>query len=317
MLVRVRRLSGRWINSWFSMALVFLVAAVAAGIGLGRSITQPAGPNPLAVATTQNAVLESGEWLSEGYWQKRRVNKLRARQATGRDPLRANPFDNNTVRSYSPYGGNYRTVCVRLCDGYYFPISASTTRNRFGIDEQACQSKCSSNARLFFYSNAGGSPETMQDRRGRAYIDLKTAFSYRTVYDKSCQCRADPWSEEAKQRHAMYATKGWQKRARRLAKLTKRRARRLARGSVIRPAPPTVTLDGGQNSPSDFADAPPSSYSRLAPQPSERALPRQRYSQARMGLGQPAAVKRQQPRQRIYRRPRSKSWHRKIFDNTD
>ena len=26
--------------------------------------------------------------------------------------------------------GTYRTMCVRLCDGYYFPISFTTTRER-------------------------------------------------------------------------------------------------------------------------------------------------------------------------------------------
>ena len=70
-------------------------------------------------------------------------------------------------------GGTVRTVCVRLCDGYYFPISFSTTRGRLGKDEQACRSRCSGDARLFYYRTSGGSPETMVDRRGNAYADLK------------------------------------------------------------------------------------------------------------------------------------------------
>ena len=34
--------------------------------------------------------------------------------------------------------GTYRTMCVRLCDGYYFPISFSTTSERFPEDAQNC-----------------------------------------------------------------------------------------------------------------------------------------------------------------------------------
>ena len=35
--------------------------------------------------------------------------------------------------------GTYRTVCVRTCDGYYFPISYSTVPSRFADDQRACQ----------------------------------------------------------------------------------------------------------------------------------------------------------------------------------
>jgi len=38
--------------------------------------------------------------------------------------------------------GTYRTLCVRTCDGFYFPISYSTTPSRFAEDAQACQRVC-------------------------------------------------------------------------------------------------------------------------------------------------------------------------------
>jgi hypothetical protein len=34
--------------------------------------------------------------------------------------------------------GTFRTVCVRTCDGYYFPISYSTVPNRFTDDQNTC-----------------------------------------------------------------------------------------------------------------------------------------------------------------------------------
>jgi Protein of unknown function (DUF2865) len=39
-------------------------------------------------------------------------------------------------------GDTYRTLCVRTCDGYYFPISYSTQPSRFPDDERTCQAMC-------------------------------------------------------------------------------------------------------------------------------------------------------------------------------
>ncbi len=39
-------------------------------------------------------------------------------------------------------GGTFRTICVRTCDGFYFPISFETTPDRFRDDEAACQRMC-------------------------------------------------------------------------------------------------------------------------------------------------------------------------------
>ena len=36
-------------------------------------------------------------------------------------------------------GDTYRTVCVRTCDGYYYPISFSTNASRFREDEMTCR----------------------------------------------------------------------------------------------------------------------------------------------------------------------------------
>src|SRR5262249_52280527 len=38
--------------------------------------------------------------------------------------------------------GTFRTVCVRTCDGYYYPISYATVPGNFRNDEQMCQRTC-------------------------------------------------------------------------------------------------------------------------------------------------------------------------------
>lgn len=99
----------------------------------------------------------------------------------------------------------YRTMCVRLCDGAYFPISYATTRDRFAHDEAVCASRCGSTTRLFVFANPGGSTETMQDRSGHSYIALPTAFQFRKGAVAGCSCRAKPWEQASVQRHRLYA----------------------------------------------------------------------------------------------------------------
>ena len=99
----------------------------------------------------------------------------------------------------------YRTMCVRLCDGYYFPISYSVSRERFAKDARTCESLCSGEARLFVYRNPGEEADNMEDLEGKPYRQLRAAFLYRTEYVPSCKCRPHPWEKEARDRHRVYA----------------------------------------------------------------------------------------------------------------
>lgn len=84
----------------------------------------------------------------------------------------------------------YRTVCVRLCDGYYFPISFSTLPNHFQRDAEACQSRCASPAQLYYYQNPGGAVDQMQAfDTNEKYTKLRTAFVYRKEFVAGCSCK--------------------------------------------------------------------------------------------------------------------------------
>jgi Protein of unknown function (DUF2865) len=104
--------------------------------------------------------------------------------------------------------GTYRTMCVRLCDGYYWPVSFATSMDRFGRDADACSRSCGASVALYYYANPGGAPEDMVSLDGRSYKNLGTAFLYRATYDASCKCRAHPWEEAAIERHKGYAKSG-------------------------------------------------------------------------------------------------------------
>jgi hypothetical protein len=109
-------------------------------------------------------------------------------------------------RDDTAYGrpGSYRTLCVRLCDGFYFPISSATNGSGLSRDADACSASCGTEARLFYHPNAGGDVDGMVDLTGLAYSSLPNAFRYRKTLVPECRCRPQPWSEAELQRHRAY-----------------------------------------------------------------------------------------------------------------
>jgi hypothetical protein len=84
----------------------------------------------------------------------------------------------------------YRTLCVRLCDGYYFPVSFSTLPNHFQRDAEACQSRCAAPVDLYYHQNPGGAVEQMVSvTTQQPYTSLKSAWRYRKEFVQGCSCK--------------------------------------------------------------------------------------------------------------------------------
>ena len=64
-------------------------------------------------------------------------------------------------------GGPYRTMCVRTCDGFYFPLRHDAVRKNFAPDVKSCRTACGSQARLFYFAENGGSLDGMIDLAAR------------------------------------------------------------------------------------------------------------------------------------------------------
>jgi hypothetical protein len=122
-------------------------------------------------------------------------------EARKRDTFR-NPFaalfggeESDAPRGPTNQFGNlpfatYRTVCVRLCDGYYFPVSFSTLPNHFQRDTQICQSQCAAPADLYYHQNPGGSmDQAVSVTSQQPYTSLKVAFRYRKEFVPGCSCK--------------------------------------------------------------------------------------------------------------------------------
>jgi hypothetical protein len=90
-----------------------------------------------------------------------------------------------------PSSSTFKTVCVRTCDGYYFPISYATVVSRFGEDERTCRRLCpAADVALYTHRNPGEEIEQAVSIGGRPYTELPTAFKYRQEYNSACSCRA-------------------------------------------------------------------------------------------------------------------------------
>lgn len=113
-------------------------------------------------------------------------------------------------RSIDP-GGRYRSVCVRLCDGFFYPISYSTYGARLTSDATQCQSTCAAPAELYVYRNPGQEIEQAVSLNGSAYMDLPVALRYRKEYVKGCSCKQaeyNPTEIEAANKRAEADTAG-------------------------------------------------------------------------------------------------------------
>lgn len=100
-----------------------------------------------------------------------------------------------------PMGGTFRTVCVRTCDGFYFPISYSTSPDRFRDDELTCQRSCpAAEVSLYTYHNPGEEISQAVSLNGRIYTELPTAFQYRKAMSPDCSCRkpGESWAQTLK-----------------------------------------------------------------------------------------------------------------------
>lgn len=101
--------------------------------------------------------------------------------------------------------GQYRTMCVRSCDGFFFPISSNTSSSSFERDELACQLMCpGTETNLFFHRSRDQESEDMISYRGgQAYTSQPYAFSYKTrsgPKSEACSCNMSAFHAEMARR---------------------------------------------------------------------------------------------------------------------
>lgn len=115
-------------------------------------------------------------------------------------------FGNNNNTTTAPgvdFGApssSYKTVCVRTCDGFYFPVSSATTPARFPEDEQTCKSLCPAAEATLFTFRSNEDMTRAVSINGQPYSALPNAFKYRQAFNPSCACKAQgqTWADALK-----------------------------------------------------------------------------------------------------------------------
>ncbi len=93
---------------------------------------------------------------------------------------------------HSDFHGTYRTICVRQCDGFFWPISFSTVQSHFARDEQMCRASCpNQTVNLYVHKMPGEATDSAVSLGGQPYSAAPNAFRYRDEFVDACSCRTN------------------------------------------------------------------------------------------------------------------------------
>jgi hypothetical protein len=122
----------------------------------------------------------------------------------------ADPFGDPDNQDYRPspdmpIQGGLRTLCVRTCDGAFFPISSNATPLDFRAQAAQCERMCPGTQTELFYHSLEGqeSSDMVSAKTGEPYTSMPTAFAYRNTTSvnrsPSCSCNMAAYHNEMKQ----------------------------------------------------------------------------------------------------------------------
>ena len=152
--------------------------------GRWRKIRNSARPRPSAAFISAIVIPLAGALLLAGGLAWARGG---ARVWAPRDPVpdaaATTAVDVQTDQKPKETGANGLAVCVRLCDGFFFPSATSS-----GGDE-ACAAQCP-DAPTARYTEPAGSDriEDAVSTHGALYAALPVANRYQTTLDDTCRC---------------------------------------------------------------------------------------------------------------------------------
>ena len=102
--------------------------------------------------------------------------------------------------------GGSKPVCVRTCDGFFFPLEVASGKVRAAGGE-LCQALCPGTETRLYFMQPGGEIDQAVSADGENYTALPNALKYRANIDSSCACkdRAQTWASVLKPADDMLA----------------------------------------------------------------------------------------------------------------
>ncbi len=166
------------------------------------------------------------------------------------------------------HAGSY-AVCVRTCDGSFFPVSYSGAGSRADSLEEVCRALCP-NADMALYSFPfGGTIEEAASPTGEPYANLPNAGKFEKTYDPSCSCRrkGQSWADALADAEARY---GHEKHD---ILVTPEKSAEMARPIIDPKAKPAIDSKGKPIAPNASLLAGPGATPVLGPVPGSGANP--------------------------------------------
>jgi len=90
-----------------------------------------------------------------------------------------------------------KAVCVRSCDGAFFPVSYSASQGRLTGLEDMCRALCpNADVALYTYPPSGQIEQAVSIN-GAKYMDSPNALKYRQSVDSTCSCKrkGESWAD--------------------------------------------------------------------------------------------------------------------------
>jgi len=118
-------------------------------------------------------------------------------------PNQAEPGEKPHVATHA---GSY-AVCVRTCDGSFFPVSYTGAGSRADSLEEVCRALCpNADVALYSYPFGGTIEEAASSSNGEPYASLPNAGKFEQTYDPNCSCRrkGQSWAEALADAEARY-----------------------------------------------------------------------------------------------------------------
>jgi hypothetical protein len=101
------------------------------------------------------------------------------------------PLDNAEAQAGS------KAVCVRSCDGAFFPVSYSASQGRLTGLEDMCRALCpNADVSLYTYPPSGQIEQAVSIN-GARYMESPNALKYRQSVDPTCSCKrkGESWAD--------------------------------------------------------------------------------------------------------------------------
>ncbi len=92
--------------------------------------------------------------------------------------------------------GGSQAVCVRTCDGGFFPLGVSARRGDDSLNEM-CTALCPGTQAVVFTRTPSADIRTAMGIDGKPYMDLPNALKYSKTFTPDCSCRpaGKSWAE--------------------------------------------------------------------------------------------------------------------------